>query len=101
MDDLCPRCQCCPKTVMHMLWDCDDVKEVWSTILSPDYLSQFFSLGLEGWLNLNLSSKKVGPLHMMGGRSFLVLWFMNYRRTVTSLFLVEVPLWGKTLWTMF
>lgn len=62
-DDICPRCQSSPETVTHVLRDCDEVKEVWASILNPDYFSQFFSLGLEGWLTLNLSSKRVGNLH--------------------------------------
>lgn len=48
---------------MHVVWDCEDVKEVWASILNPNYFSQFFSIGLEGWLHLNLSSQLIGTMH--------------------------------------
>lgn len=60
-DELCPRCHRCLETIMHMIRDCDDVKEFWSKLIDPDSWSSFFSLGLHSWLNWNLSSKAINP----------------------------------------
>lgn len=59
-DDLCPRCKVCPETAMHVIRDCEDVQHFWYSFVHPDHVSRFFSIGLEGWLNLNLSNTTVG-----------------------------------------
>lgn len=51
-DDLCPRCLDCPETIMHVLRDCEDVKEFWMSKLNPNVVSKFSvwvcTLGLIG-----------------------------------------------------
>lgn len=59
-NDLCPRCQMCPETVMHAIRDCEEVQSFWYDMIHPDQISHFFSIGLDGWLHLNLSSSEVG-----------------------------------------
>lgn len=59
-DNLCPRCLDCPETIMHVLRDCDDVREFWLNKLNPDVISKFFSLGLHPWLVWNLTDSNIG-----------------------------------------
>lgn len=48
---------------MHILQDCDEVKEFWLAVLNSDQISKIFSLGLEAWLKWNLTDPTVGSLH--------------------------------------
>jgi hypothetical protein len=54
--DLCPRCTQATETIMHVLRDCDVVKDLWDNFITmdDDNWSAFFSLGLSEWLNFNL-----------------------------------------------
>lgn len=57
---LCLGCQACPESVMHVIRDCEDVREFWYSMLKEDHVSWFFTLGLECWMYFNLSSLNVG-----------------------------------------
>jgi hypothetical protein len=59
-DDLCPRCQSQPETIMHMLRDCEDVQQYWNQFITEDYWAKFFSLGLHAWLEWNITTKNIG-----------------------------------------
>lgn len=61
-DDLCLRCHRCPETIMHLLKDCEEVKDFWPSLINLDQWSSFFSIGLHNWLDWNLSSTQVGIL---------------------------------------
>lgn len=58
-DDVCPCYKEHPDTIMHVLRDCEDVKNFWSPIISQQHWSRFFSIGLHAWPEFNLSSKEV------------------------------------------
>lgn len=58
--DMCPRCNICPETVMHVLRDCEDVQDFSKAQIHPDHVSRFLSLGLHGWLDFNLCTPNVG-----------------------------------------
>lgn len=45
---------------MHAIRDCEEVQSFWYDMTHPDQISHFFSIGLDGWLHLNLSSSEVG-----------------------------------------
>lgn len=62
-NDLCPRCHLYPETLMHMLRDCEDVHEFWSKNINHNHWSKFFSLGLQAWLDWNLSQNDIGISH--------------------------------------
>lgn len=59
-DDLCPRCHRCPETIMHLLRDCDEIRDLWYGVVDPDLCSKFFSIGLHPWLEWNLSHSLIG-----------------------------------------
>lgn len=59
-NDLCPRCQAYPETLMHMLRDCEYVHDIWSKNINHDHCSKFFSLGLYAWMEWNLSQNDIG-----------------------------------------
>ncbi|PNX95348.1 ribonuclease H [Trifolium pratense] len=44
-NDLCPRYQSQPETIMHMLRDCEDVQQYWNQFITEDCWAKFFSLG--------------------------------------------------------
>lgn len=56
-DPMCPRCNSCPETIMHLLRDCEEASTFWNEVINPNAWSKFFSLGLFPWLEWNLSSK--------------------------------------------
>lgn len=58
--DICPRCNSGPESIMHLLRDCQDVKDWWSNIIDLEHWSKFFTCGLHSWLDWNLSCNKVG-----------------------------------------
>lgn len=45
---------------MHVIRDCEDVLDFWRSIVKPEYISHFLSMGLHGWLDFNLSFQDVG-----------------------------------------
>lgn len=52
-DDLCPCCRSSPEITIHLLRDCDDIRDFWYTLVEPDLCSRFFLvlayiLGLNG-----------------------------------------------------
>lgn len=50
-DDHCPRCLQGPESIMHILRDCDEVRDNWYAVLHPDHYSRFFSFGLHSWID--------------------------------------------------
>lgn len=73
IDSQCPRCQDGPKTIMHTLQDCDDVRGLWESIVDEEQLSKFFSLGLYSWLAWNVSFAKMNLVHIPWNTLFGVL----------------------------
>ncbi|PNY07114.1 ribonuclease H [Trifolium pratense] len=65
-NDLCPRCQSQPETIMHMLRDCEDVQQYWNQFITEDYWAKFFSLGLHAWLKWNITTKNIGAKTELG-----------------------------------
>lgn len=63
-DNLCPRCQGGPETLLHMLRDCDEVQSFWQSVVHLDHLSRFFSLGTCSWLDWNMTEKYVGRIQL-------------------------------------
>lgn len=63
-DNLCPRCQGGPETLLHMLRDCDEVQSFWQSVVHLDHLSRFFSLGTCSWLDWNMTEKSVGRIQL-------------------------------------
>lgn len=52
---LCPRSfNAYPKTILHLLRDCEGILEVWEKIVDLEVWHLFASLGLERWLEFNL-----------------------------------------------
>jgi hypothetical protein len=49
-DNSCHRCQQGPESIVHVLRDCEEAIEFWSSIIKPDNWAKFFSLGLLSWL---------------------------------------------------
>jgi ribonuclease HI len=45
---------------MHCLRDCEDAREFWTNIINPEVWSKFFSIGLNSWLDWNLSNDNIG-----------------------------------------
>lgn len=58
-DDTCPRCQEMEETIMHfyyeLLRDCNDIYDLWYSVLPEDEWGRFFSLGLYAWSDRYLS----------------------------------------------
>lgn len=59
-DDSCSRCSLNPESIMHILRDCDEVRDFWSTVVHTDQMARFFSLRFHSWLDWNLSCKDMG-----------------------------------------
>lgn len=78
-EDLCPRCQQCPETIMHVIHGCEEVQQFWYTFVHPDQVSRFFSLGLEGWLNLNLSYQDIDIANSMWSTFFGIVMYELWR----------------------
>lgn len=78
---LCPRCNLFPETLMHTLWDCEEVQ---SKHIKPEFWSKFFSLGQYAWLDLNLSNAKIGLVpwewSSVFGTALWAIW--KYRNSV-------------------
>lgn len=49
-DTICPRCNSCPETIIHVLRDCEETANLWSKVIDAANWSKFFSLGLVPWL---------------------------------------------------
>lgn len=48
-----------PKTIMHLLRDCDTMKELWEFVINLEEYIIFHVVGLQSWLHLNFFLKKV------------------------------------------
>lgn len=59
-DSLCPRCLLNEESIMHLLRDCDDVRDFWSQVVNEDNWSRSFSLGLSAWLEWNIYDNIMG-----------------------------------------
>jgi hypothetical protein len=59
-----PQCLDCQETVVHILQDCEDVRNYWTDLIYQDYWSKFFSSGLQDWLNLKLSAYNIGTIQV-------------------------------------
>lgn len=46
---ICPRCHLAPKSLMHLLRDCEEVKACWEMGLKLEVWAKFFSLGFNDW----------------------------------------------------
>ncbi|KAJ1378317.1 Ribonuclease H-like superfamily [Sesbania bispinosa] len=53
-NDICPRCGNSSENIMHTLRDCDDIKELWESLIDPNEWASFFSMGLHQWVKKNL-----------------------------------------------
>lgn len=62
-DNLCPRCNSHPETMMHLLRDCEEVQSFWSRVIKNEHWSKFFSIGQYAWLDWNLSDNDIGMVH--------------------------------------
>lgn len=60
IDNIFPCYRDCPKIIMHMLRDCDEVKDFWNDLINSNHQSQFFSFGLDNQLDLKLSNNDSG-----------------------------------------
>lgn len=54
-DNLCPRCNSAPETIIHLLRDCEEVQLFWDNCVDPNEWSRFFSMGSYQWLEDTLS----------------------------------------------
>lgn len=43
-DVICPGCNSCPETIMHILRDYEETQQFWDKVIKPDHRSKFFSL---------------------------------------------------------
>jgi hypothetical protein len=59
-----PQCLDCQETVVHILQDCEDVRNYWTDLIYQDYWSKFFSSGLQDWLNLKLSAYNIDTIQV-------------------------------------
>jgi ribonuclease HI len=48
---------------MHVLRDCEEVKMFWNDLICQDDWSKFFSLGLNRWLDWNITTLHIGSKH--------------------------------------
>ncbi|KAJ1390181.1 Ribonuclease H-like superfamily [Sesbania bispinosa] len=64
-NNLCPRCNSAPETIMHLLRDCDIVAELWESLIGSNSWASFFSLGQDQWIrkNLELSNHSVAGVN--------------------------------------
>lgn len=96
-DDTCPRCHSCPETIIHMIRDCEEVKEFLSNLIDPDNWSKFFRMGFHSWLDWNLSSKLIGTHHstwpIVFGTAINDIW-----KKQNSLVFLQVSNMGRNLY---
>lgn len=45
---------------MHMVRDCDEVRDLWYHPVHPDHWRKFFSIGISDWLHWNLPEGDIG-----------------------------------------
>lgn len=96
-DPLCPRCKSCLESIMHIVRDCDEVKEFWSRVIPQNSWSKFFSLGLFFWLDWNLSSNSIG-LVPWPWFSFFSIAVHSLWKDRNSLVLSQTSTMGEGLW---
>lgn len=76
-DALCPRCGDCPETIMHVLHDCEGVKDFWANRLKPKVFSHFSAwVIIHGWVG-TLRGSKLVHLRIIGA-PFLRLRCISY-----------------------
>lgn len=94
-DDLCSRCLDCPETIMHVLRDCEYVKEFWMSKLNLDVVSKF-----SVWVcTLGLIGVFVTPVLariQLIGKSFLEWRCMSYGEIEIILFFPGGLKWSVT-----
>ncbi|KAJ1436229.1 Reverse transcriptase zinc-binding domain [Sesbania bispinosa] len=44
-DPVCSKCNEHPESIMHALWDCPAVTDLWNYVIHEDHWASFFSLG--------------------------------------------------------
>ena len=59
LDPLCPRCKKEPETIIHMLRDCTESKEIWERLGISVENGSFFSSDLHTWLTTNAAKNQV------------------------------------------
>ena len=59
LDPMCPRCKKEPETIIHMLRDCSESKEIWKHLGISVENRSFFSSDLLTWLTTNSAKNKV------------------------------------------
>lgn len=63
-NDTCPCCHHGPETIMHMVWDCEELTLFWDCSVPSHSWAKFFSLGLHEWIQFNLSSLDSGNVNL-------------------------------------
>lgn len=97
-DSICPRCNSSPKTIMHILRDCEEAYTLWDWVINTaNNWSKFFSLGLVPRLEWNLSSTDIGQV-LWSWMSFFTVSMAALRRDRNSLVFANEPKMGEELW---
>lgn len=75
-----PTCWLCgddAETVIHVLRDCSQAKQVWASFVPNQYRVSFFSLPLMEWISYNLIEHEIGRRIPNWRRRFVITcWFL-------------------------
>ncbi|KAK4262419.1 hypothetical protein QN277_027981 [Acacia crassicarpa] len=78
---LCTTCNAAAEDTLHILRDCPFASRMWTSLISPRFVSAFFSAGLSDWFALNLKNslgRNMGSSwHIIFGVGVWKLW--NWR----------------------
>ncbi|KAE8653749.1 hypothetical protein F3Y22_tig00117056pilonHSYRG00114 [Hibiscus syriacus] len=58
-DPLCQICRSANETLLHVLRDCKQTASLWQLIIRQQQLQDFFTLGTNEWLMMNLDSNRL------------------------------------------
>ncbi|CAN1172061.1 hypothetical protein LINPERHAP2_LOCUS29955 [Linum perenne] len=85
--DDCQRCRGCIEDTLHVVRDCQVVREVWSIFIPPKLASHFFSDSLQDWLQTGLRHKDFGLTFAEIG--LMIAWDMGYKKVLLQLDFLE------------